>query len=101
MTLLDKIEINLGGNIMDTNIIYKHIISSLYKMLCWREEGKHWFTIYDELLREITFNDLLDESIKGTIVLKIITLKYIDFTNFRQTIFEVINYVSSLRGIQG
>ena len=42
---------------MDTNIIYKHIISSLYKMLCWREEGKHWFTIYDELLREITFND--------------------------------------------
>ncbi len=86
---------------MDTSIIYKHIISSLYKMLCWREEGKHWHTIYDELLSEITFNDILSDEAKGTIVLKIITLKYIDFTNFRQTIFEVINYVDSLRGVQG
>lgn len=84
---------------MDTNIIYKHIISSLYKMLCWREEGKHWNTIYDELLSEITFNDILPEDVKGTIVLKIITLKYINFTNFRQTIFEVIDYVDSLRRI--
>ena len=38
---------------MDKEIIYKHIISSLYKMLCWREEDKHWITIYDELLKEI------------------------------------------------
>ena len=81
---------------MDKNVIYKHIISSLYKMLCWREEGKHWHTIYDELLSEITFNDILDEEVKGALVLKIITLKYIDFTNFRQTIFEVINHVDAL-----
>lgn len=84
---------------MDKDIIYKHIITSLYKMLCWREEGKHWITIYDELLSELTFNEMIDEDIKGNLVLKIITLKYIDFTNFRQTIFEVINYVDTLRGV--
>ena len=44
---------------MDSGIIYKHIISSLYKMLCWREEKKHWITIYDELLSELTFNTYL------------------------------------------
>lgn len=86
---------------MNRDIIYKHIISSLYKMLCWREEGKRWLTIYDELLTEITFNEIMEEDVKGTLVLKIITLKYIDFSNFRQTIFEVINYVDTLRGIQG
>lgn len=85
---------------MDTNIIYKHIISSLYKMLCWREEKKHWITIYDELLSEISFNDKIEDDIKGSLVLKITKLKYIDFVNFRQTIFEVINYVESLRRIQ-
>lgn len=81
---------------MDKEIIYKHIISSLYKMLCWREENKHWITIYDELLKEITFNHMLDPEVKGNLVLKITTLKYIDFYNFRQTIFEVINYVDSI-----
>lgn len=81
---------------MDKEIIYKHIISSLYKMLCWREEDKHWITIYDELLKEITFNHMLDPEVKGSLVVKITTLKYIDFYNFRQTIFEVINYVDSL-----
>lgn len=85
---------------MDTNIIYKHIISSLYKMLCWREEKKHWITIYDELLSEISFSDKIEDDIKGSLVLKITKLKYIDFVNFRQTIFEVINYVESLRRIQ-
>lgn len=85
---------------MDTNIIYKHITSSLFKMLCWREEKKHWATIYDELLAEITFNTTLSDEIKGNLVLKITTLKYIDFSKFRQTIFEVINYVESLRSIQ-
>jgi hypothetical protein len=84
---------------MDKDIIYKHIITSLYKMLCWREEGKHWITIYDELLSELTFNEMIDKDIRGNLVLKIITLKYIDFTNFRQTIFEVINYVDTLRGV--
>ena len=48
---------------------------------------------------EITFNETIDEDVKGNLVLKIITLKYVDFTNFRQTIFEVINYVDTLRGI--
>lgn len=86
---------------MDTNIIYKHITSSLFKMLCWREEKKHWTTIYDELLAEITFNTTLSDEIKGNLVLKITTLKYIDFPKFRQTIFEVINYVESLRSVQG
>ena len=85
---------------MDTGVIYKHIISSLYKMLCWREEKKHWITIYDELLSELTFNTYLTDEVKGNFLLKITKLKYIDFGNFRQTIFEVINYVESLRGLQ-
>ena len=85
---------------MDTGVIYKHIISSLYKMLCWREEKKHWITIYDELLSELTFNTYLTDEVKGNLLLKITKLKYIDFGNFRQTIFEVINYVESLRGLQ-
>ena len=85
---------------MDTGVIYKHIISSLYKMLCWREEKKHWITIYDELLSELTFNTYLTDEVKRNLVLKITKLKYIDFGNFRQTIFEVINYVESLRGLQ-
>ena len=85
---------------MDTGVIYKHVISSLYKMLCWREEKKHWITIYDELLSELTFNTYLTDEVKGNLVLKITKLKYIDFGNFRQTIFEVINYVESLRGLQ-
>ena len=86
---------------MNMELIYKHIISSLYKMLCWREENKHWQTIYDELLTEITFNDIIPEDVKGSLALKIITLKYVDFSTFRQTIFEVINYADALRGIQG
>lgn len=85
---------------MNKDIIYKHIISTLYKMLCWREEKKHWITIYEELLTEVTFNTYLDEDVKGSIVLKIIPLKYIDYNNFRKTIFEVINYVDTVRGIQ-
>ena len=85
---------------MDSGIIYKHIISSLYKMLCWREEKKHWITIYEELLTELTFNTYLTDEVKGNLLLKITKLKYIDFGNFRQTIFEVINYVESLRGLQ-
>ena len=35
---------------MSNERIYKHLISSLYKMLCWREENKRWQTIYDEFL---------------------------------------------------
>ena len=84
---------------MDNNIIYEHIIKSLYKMLCWREEEKHWLTIYDELLKEIAFSPMINDEIKGTLVLKITTLKFVDFRNFRTTIFEAINYVQSLQGI--
>ena len=69
-------------------------------MLCWREEKKHWITIYEELLTELTFNTYLTDEVKGNLLLKITKLKYIDFGNFRQTIFEVINYVESLRGLQ-
>ena len=69
-------------------------------MLCWREEKKHWITIYEELLTELTFNTYLTDEVKGNLLLKITKLKYIDFSNFRQTIFEVINYVESLRGLQ-
>jgi len=85
---------------MDKDIIYKHIISNLYKMLCWREEKKHWQTIYEELITEITFNTYLTDEEKGNLILKIITLKYVDFAKFRKTIFEVINYAETLRGIQ-
>lgn len=84
---------------MDKRIVCEHIIKSLYKMLCWREEKKHWLTIYDELLSEIAFTDLLEEESKGALVLKITTLKYVDFHAFRTTIFEVINYVQSISGI--
>jgi hypothetical protein len=84
---------------MDKNIIYKHIISSLYKMLCWREEHKHWQTIFDELTAELTFDENLNDTEKGTILLRVMTLKYVDFATFRQTIFEVINYIDTLRGI--
>lgn len=81
---------------MKREVIYKHIISSLYKMLCWREEGKRWLTIHEELLSEIAFNDILSDEVKGNLAVKIITLRYVDFNNFRQTIFEVINYVDTL-----
>ena len=46
---------------MDKTYIYKHLISSLYKMLCWREEKKKWQTIYEELLAEISFGQFEDE----------------------------------------
>ena len=39
---------------MSQESVYKHLISSLYKMLCWREEKKRWQTIYDEMLAEIS-----------------------------------------------
>ena len=38
---------------MSNERIYKHLVSSLYKMLCWREENKRWQTIYDEFLGEV------------------------------------------------
>ena len=83
---------------MNKDYIYKHLISSLYKMLCWREEGKKWQTIYDELLAEISFGDFT-EDFKAQAILKIVPLKYYEFGVFRQTIFEVIDYVDNFRRV--
>ena len=84
---------------MNKDYIYKHLISSLYKMLCWREEKKRWQTIYDELLAEVTFGKF-DDDFKAQTILKIVPLKYYDFEVFRQTIFEVIDYVDNYRRVQ-
>ena len=83
---------------MDKTYIYKHLISSLYKMLCWREEKKKWQTIYEELLAEISFGQFEDE-FKGALLLKVVPLKYYEFSIFRQTIFEVIDYVGNVSRI--
>ena len=53
-----------------------------------------------ELKEALNSNPYLTDEVKGNLLLKITKLKYIDFGNFRQTIFEVINYVESLRGLQ-
>ena len=74
----------------------KHFISSLFKMLCWREEKKRWMTIYDEISKEIVCSEFLSNTEKGDLLVKLTPLKYVDFSNFRQTIFEVINYVDTI-----
>ena len=84
---------------MNKESIYKHLISSLYKMLCWREEKKRWQTIYDEVLAEISLGQF-SEDFKAQMLLKIVPLKYYDFSIFRQTIFEVIDYVDNISRIQ-
>jgi hypothetical protein len=84
---------------MSQESVYKHLISSLYKMLCWREEKKRWQTIYDEMLAEISLGQF-DEDFKAQMLLKIVPLKYYDFSIFRQTIFEVIDYVDNISRIQ-
>lgn len=84
---------------MNKEYIYKHIISSLYKMLCWREEKKRWQTIYDEILAEVALGDF-DEEFKAQMLLKIVPLRYYDFHIYRQTIFEVIDYVDNVSRIQ-
>ncbi len=84
---------------MSQESVYKHLISSLYKMLCWREEKKRWQTIYDEMLAEISLGQF-DEDFKAQMLLKIVPLKYYDFNIFRQTIFEVIDYVDNISRIQ-
>lgn len=84
---------------MNKEYIYKHLISSLYKMLCWREEKKRWQTIYDELLAEISMGDF-EEDFKAQLLLKIVPLKYYEFNIYRQTIFEVIDYVDNISRVQ-
>lgn len=80
---------------MNKEYAYKHLISSLYKMLCWREENKRWQTIYDELLAEVAFGQF-DEDFKAQLILKLVPLKYYEFSIFRQNIFEVIDYVDNV-----
>jgi hypothetical protein len=89
----------MEGN-MNNNIFYKHIISNVYKMLCWREEKKHWTTIYDELLTEISLGNFFSDEDRAALLLKIVPLKFVEFRIFRQKIFEVIDYVERLSGIQ-
>ena len=84
---------------MSQESVYKHLISSLYKMLCWREEKKRWQTIYDQMLAEISLGQF-EEDFKAQMLLKIVPLKYYDFSIFRQTIFEVIDYVDNISRIQ-
>jgi len=74
--------------------MYKALISKLYKLVCWKEEGKRWLTLYDELLAEVSLGDF-DEDFKAHILLKIVPIRYYDFKLYRQTIFEVISYVDS------
>jgi hypothetical protein len=69
-------------------------------MLCWREEKKHWTTIYDELLTEISLGNFFSEEERASLLLKIVPLKFVEFGIFRQKIFEVIDYVERLSGIQ-
>lgn len=83
---------------MSNEYIYKHLISSLYKMLCWREENKKWQTIYDEFLGEVSLGQF-DDNFKAAILLKVVPLRYYDFSIFRQTIFEVIDYVDNFSRI--
>lgn len=83
---------------MSNEYIYKHLISSLYKMLCWREENKKWQTIYDEFLGEVSLGQF-DDNFKAAVLLKVVPLRYYDFSIFRQTIFEVIDYVDNFSRI--
>lgn len=85
---------------MSQESVHRHLISGLYKMLCWREEKKRWQTIYDEVLAEISLGQF-SEDFKAQMLLKIVPLKYYDFSIFRQTIFEVIDYVDNISRIQG
>ncbi len=81
---------------MDKKVIYNQIVNRLFKMLCWNDEGKNWLKIYDEFLQDISLSDYLEEDVKSYLVLRVVCLKYVNKKIFRDTIFEVINYVESL-----
>ena len=85
---------------MNKEYIYKHLISSLYKMLCWREEKKKWQTIYDELLAEISLGQF-DNDFKAQMLLKIVPLKYYTMKNsilqkMLTQIFQFCHHISTL-----
>jgi hypothetical protein len=79
--------------------MYKPIVNKLYKMLCWRDERKRWLTLYDELLADVSLGNF-DNEFKGHLLLMTVPLKYYEFGLFRQTIFEVIDYVDNISRIQ-
>lgn len=84
---------------MDKQAIYKQIVNRMFKMLCWNDEGKNWLKLYDEFLQDISLSEYLEEEIKSYLVLRVVTLKYVNKKVFRDTIFEVINYVESLPSV--
>ena len=53
----------------------------------------------DELLAEISMGEF-DEEFKAQMLLKIVPLKYYEFSIYRQTIFEVIDYVDNISRVQ-
>ena len=82
---------------MQERYIREHIISMVYKMLCWREENKEWERLYDELMMELTMNNgLLDILNASTIAFKVAPLKYLDGDWFKKRIFDVINYLNGI-----
>lgn len=85
---------------MDKEIIYRQLVNRLFKLLCWKDEGKNWEKLYDEFLQDITLNTFLDDDMRGYLALRIVSLKYVNYKIFRDTIFEVINYVESLSSVQ-
>lgn len=76
------------------------LVSRVFKILCWWEEGKNWIRLYDELLIDLSMNNgLLDDELCGAIVLKIAPLKYLEGDYFKKRIFEVMNYLNGIDNI--
>jgi len=84
---------------MELEAIYRQIINRLFKMLCWNDEGKNWGRLYDEFLQDISLDTRLDQDVRSYLVLRVVSLKYVNKKIFRDTIFEVINYVESLPNV--
>lgn len=84
---------------MDKKAIYNQIVNRLFKMLCWNDEGKNWMKLYDEFLQDISLTEYLEQDIRSYLVLRVVSLKYVNKKIFRDTIFEVINYVESLPSV--
>lgn len=77
--------------------IREHIISVVYKILCWSEERKDWQRLYDELMMELTMNNgLLDSLTASTIAFKVAPLKYLEGDWFRRRVFDIINYLNGI-----
>ena len=82
---------------MKEKYIREHIISMVYKILCWRDEDKDWNRLYDELMMELTMNNgLLDSLTASTIAFKVAPLKYLEGEWFKRRIFDIINYLTGI-----